>query len=331
MIEILNYLNSLKNEKKYQVVDWAYGDNESPKSINHYLNWVEEKRHEPLSYLADHRLELRKNLKNFYSEHQSAISFLFSYEATHYALKKTSQSELKIASFTLGFDGFDYHQVIKDYLNEIKNTLVQIDPSLKIQYVLDVHPVLERDLAYSMGLGFFGKNTMLIHPKLGSFFIIGSILLNKRLKLDTRSLEPNHCGQCTRCIDACPTQALDEKGLIAKKCISTFTIEQFKPDSKADESMNLSSGYIFGCDICQDVCPFNTRRVRLNLIEEKALSKKAVELFNSLTNGKIEDLIAKFQHMTNGEFKKIFIGTSFFRSGKRGLLKNFKKALEDLN
>ncbi len=331
---LVEYLDSIKNNKKFQVVEWGYSENSIPLTFNKFENWVKLKRNTPLKYLADHRFELRSDLKKFYPKYQSALGFLFSYESTHYELKeifKNNESHLKLASFTLGFEGLDYHHVIKEHLNSIRIELQKIDSDLEVELSLDVHPVLERDLAYGMGLGFFGKNTMLIHPKLGSYFIIGSLLLNKKLNLSHKTVEANHCGQCTRCIDACPTKALDDLGMNTSRCISTFTIEQMGASVVMDPNMNLSSGYVFGCDICQDVCPFNNRRIRQNLIEKRELSLKSMQLLGFLTHGKIQDIILKIQNFSNKEYKNFFIGTSFFRSGKQGILKNYLKAQKDIN
>lgn len=248
--------------KDFNVIDWGYTEELSPRSYEHYESWVERGDHGALKYLADHRKDARKSLENIFPEVKSALCFLFSYHPEKLALENFYQSKesngLKVASYTLGFEGLDYHVVVRDYLEKIA-TKLQETYSFNYRHSLDIHPVLERDLAYRAGLGWFGKNSMLIHREHGSFFIIGSLLLDQKLDLKIKETETDHCGQCRACIDACPTDAIDEehRSLIADKCISTWTIEIFKEGPSAPIGMESAQGEIFGCDICQDVCPWN--------------------------------------------------------------------------
>jgi epoxyqueuosine reductase len=155
---------------------------------------------------------------------------------------------------------------------------------------------------------------MLISKKHGSFFLISSILINKKLNLNTRTIEIDHCGNCTKCIDACPTNAIiDNKVIDANKCISTFTIELFK-DAEAPKGYPTNRGEIFGCDICQDVCPWNTKPLDKSELME---SPEYLKIFEE-TNLEV---------ISNREFKKIFKGTSLERTGRVGLLKNIKKSI----
>lgn len=323
--------------KKWEIVDYSFTDVAIPQTLDHYNQWVKEKKHLPLTYLDGIRKEKRQSLNEHWIEFKSAVVFLFSYHKTHQALhnfykKNSLWNKLKIASYTLGFDGMDYHHVLKNRLEEIGEFLKENHVGLEYKITLDTHPVLERDLAMRSGLGWFGKNSMLINRKHGSFLIIGSLLLNQEIKEDKMKIETDHCGQCTRCVDACPTEAIDPatRTITAKDCISTFTIEQFKLDTIPSEKMTLKDGFIFGCDICQDVCPWNKRIDRqsvstddafTNPLQNKILSfflfKKPIELSNEL------------QSLSEGQFKKIFSGTSFERSGKRGILKNIRYYLKE--
>ena len=200
--------------------------------------------------------------------------------------------------------------------------MLEIAASLEVDdydISLDVHPVLERDLAYRAGLGWFGKNSMLIHQNFGSYFLIGSLILHEKLDLTQRHLETDHCGNCRRCIDACPTQAIleNERTLDTKKCISTYTIEIFKEAPAPDGYPNVSNE-IFGCDICQEVCPW----VKKNAGETKLDSSWLVEFFDR-SQGEIYNEISS---LSNKEFKTKFRSTSLERLGKKGLLKNLKRA-----
>jgi epoxyqueuosine reductase len=321
--------------KQFGIVDFGYTEDLTPSSLKQYEEWVQKNHHYPLSYLADERKIKREHLSNFWSESQSALVFLFSYHQSHTDLQSFYQSNkewngLKLASFTLGFDGLDYHEVLKKKLNDIGEK-IKVEYNVDYKFVLDTHPVLERDLAYRAGLGWFGKNSMLISKKHGSFVMIGSLLLNKKINIESRQLDVDHCGQCQKCVEACPTQAIDSETRTIKAfdCISTYTIEQFKESEPVSDKMNLSSGFIFGCDICQDVCPWNKRIDRLNHFKGQVFSdtgKMITDFFLKNDVSKVKDEVLK---MSGGEFGRKFQQTSFFRSGKRGLLKNLLRYLKN--
>jgi epoxyqueuosine reductase len=312
------------------VCDFGYTEEFIPSTVDHYKTWVDKDQHLPLTYLEGERFEKRLDIREFWPEFQSAIVFLFSYDSKrqslqHFYKKDKSWNGLKIASYTLGFEGLDYHHEIKARLETIGEKL-KSEYQLDYKLTLDVHPVLERDLAFRSGIGWFGKNSMLINRKEGSFTLIGSLLLNKKIEsLSKKSFETDHCGQCTRCIDACPTQAIDPatRTIIAQDCISTFTIEQFKLETPVPEKMNLTSGFVFGCDICQDVCPWNTRleRTRTTLSEWNA---KQQEIMDFYLKRPINELSEDLEAMSGKTFEKRFRQTSFERSGRRGLLKNLR-------
>lgn len=317
--------------KDLGVCEYGYTEEFLPVTSSQYHAWVQQDQHLPLTYLEGERLEKRLDIREYWSEFQSALVLLFTYDNSRRALNEVFKSDpswngLKIASYTLGFNGEDYHY-------EIKNRLIKIGERLKEQYqleyklTLDIHPVLERDLAFRSGLGWFGKNSMLINKNEGSFTLIGSLLLNKKVDIFfSRPFEADHCGQCTRCADACPTQAIDleSRTITAKDCISTFTIEQFKIDTPVPEKMNLQSGYIFGCDICQDVCPWNKRleRTRGNAIFN--WNEKQHEILNYYIKRPVQELSEELEQISGKMFEKKFKQTSFERSGRRGLLKNLR-------
>ncbi len=155
----------------------------------------------------------------------------------------------------------DYHDVMLAKLNELHVWLEkQEGTSLNAKAYVDTGPILERDLARKAGLGWFGKNTMLVNQKMGSFFFIGTLLVDIDLVPDA-PFEADRCGTCTRCIDACPTGALEsERVLNATKCISYLTIEL---RGSIPENLRAPMGtHVYGCDICQDVCPWNVSFAR---------------------------------------------------------------------
>ena len=295
----------VKNLQDHQIVDWAYTEEDTPITLESYREWIEKGLHGPLGYLSDHRKDLRSSISSFYPEFQSALVFLFDYTAA--AKSNIEKKDYKFAAYTKGFDGVDYHHWIRARLDEIKESL-EID---NCTFSIDAQPVLERDLAFRAGLGWFGKNSMLINKTHGSYFLISSILLDKKLNLDKKGIEADHCGSCTRCVEACPTDAiLGSRSIDAAKCISTFTIEQFK-EVDPPAGYPTDRGEIFGCDICQDVCPWNNKPLLRSEVGDTAVFEKKIKGLD-LTS------------ISNREFKRIFKGTSLERTGRVGILKNLK-------
>jgi epoxyqueuosine reductase len=204
--------------------------------------------------------------------------------------------------------GADYHDVLRDRLNRLLAWLQSERPDCHGRGVVDTAPLLERDFARRAGLGWFGKNTMLLNKRQGSYFFIGALLVNLELAPDTPH-RSNHCGTCTACLDACPTGAFAAPGLLdARRCISYLTIEH-----KGEIPAELRSGlgnWVFGCDVCQEVCPWN-RKAPAGA--EPALAARPE--FESL------DLI-EVLGLSEEEFRRRFRGTALLRTKRRGLLRN---------
>lgn len=163
--------------------------------------------------------------------------------------------------------GTDYHDVLKKRLRQLLRQIREWAPEAQGRALTDSAPIMERPLAVRAGLGWIGKNGMLITPDRGSYLFLGELLLNIELEPDTAEV-PNHCGTCTRCIDACPTDAIVEPSVIdSNRCISYWTIE-YKGESLPEEIAGNLDGWAFGCDICQQVCPWNIRFSQETGIEE---------------------------------------------------------------
>ena len=154
--------------------------------------------------------------------------------------------------------GEDYHRVVGDMLATLASRLVEIGSAAEsTRWFVDAGPVPERELAQRAGLGWIAKNTMLIHPRLGSFTFIGTVFTDLDLEAD-EPFETDHCGSCRLCLDACPTSAFPtERVLDARRCISYLTIEHHRPFD-ADQGERIGD-WLFGCDVCQDVCPWNEK------------------------------------------------------------------------
>jgi epoxyqueuosine reductase len=209
--------------------------------------------------------------------------------------------------------GDDYHELMTHRLRELHDWLKREtgQPIAGKAYV-DTGPILERDLGRRAGLGWFGKNTNLINPQLGSFFFIGALVVDMELDADT-PFEADRCGSCTRCLDACPTQAfVGERVLDATKCISYLTIE-----AKGAMPLDLREkvgGLVYGCDICQDVCPWNVRFAR----EAREQSFKPRDVLG----GEPRALARRLLAMDTGAFTTAFKGSPMKRAKHRGLMRN---------
>lgn len=333
MNKIKDLLDS-KHLTKYSIVDWGYTNEAIPKTLQKYNKWVNEGLHGPLTYLDGERKEKRQSLKNYYPEFESAIVFLFSYSKYKFLLDefykdKSISNGLKIAGYVLGFGGIDYHFNVRDSLNELADSFRAIHPDIEIKHSLDTQPILERDMAVRSGLGWFGKNSMLISKKHGSFLMLGSLLFSKELDLELSNEEVDHCGQCTRCIVACPTDAISQDGrsIDSNKCISTYTIELFKDVSAPPLGMDTSNGEVFGCDICQEVCPWNKRLLRVNPVDKTINledTKERKKVFNFFLKRPLENIQEDLEGMSNRQYQREFFGTAMQRTGRQGLLKNIK-------
>jgi epoxyqueuosine reductase len=204
--------------------------------------------------------------------------------------------------------GGDYHDLLRTKLKDLLAWIRGELPETQGRGVVDTAPLLERDFARRAGLGWFGKNTMLIHPKIGSYTFLGALLVNVELPAD-EPFVPNHCGTCTRCLDACPTDAFVGPGqLDARRCISYLTIEL--RGSIPEELRPGIGDWIFGCDICQEVCPWN----------RKATPGSAPELQPR------EEMIAPdlvgWLALSDDAFRRRFRNTAILRTGRAGLLRN---------
>lgn len=210
--------------------------------------WLNQDRHGKMAYMANH-FEKRVDPRKLVDGAKSVISLLYNY---HAEVKQKDPEAPKISQYAYGKD---YHFVIKDKLKALLAFIQEEIGEVAGRCFVDSAPVLERDWAKRSGNGWIGKNTMLIHPKAGSYFFLAELILD--LELEQDGPMKDYCGRCTRCIDACPTEAISPEGYLmdGSKCISYFTIElrEAIPESYKDKFEN----WMFGCDICQEVCPWN--------------------------------------------------------------------------
>lgn len=204
--------------------------------------------------------------------------------------------------------GVDYHDVLHERLHALADFLRAQRPEAKVRGVVDSAPLLEREFAQRAGLGWIGKHTLLLNREVGSWFFLSALLTDQELAYDTAT-ETDHCGTCTACLDACPTDAFVAPYVLdATKCLSYTTIELREPIP-----MELRAGqgdWVFGCDVCQDVCPWNRKVPAVDEPEFVPL-----EGMNPL------DLVALFV-LDDDAFRRRFRNTPLWRAKRRGLLRN---------
>lgn len=268
----------------------------------HFEAWIDEGYSGDMQYLA-RGSERRRDTSLPYPGALSAIVVGLNYGGT--AATGT------IARYARGDD---YHQVMWSKLDALRK-LIEADVGRPVRgksYV-DTGPVLERDLARRAGLGWFGKNTNLINPQLGSFFFIGALLVDIELEPDA-PFEADRCGSCTRCLDACPTNAfVAPRVLDATRCISYLTIEA---RGEIPEEFRESIGdLVYGCDICQDVCPWNVRFSRD--LSESALSPRP-----GFDSPEPAAMASEILSMEESEFAARFRKSPMKRAKRRGLRRN---------
>lgn len=202
----------------------------------------------------------------------------------------------------------DYHDVVHDRLRLLANFVRMHRPTARVRGVVDTAPLLEREFAQLAGLGWIGKHTLLLNREVGSWFFLAALLTDLDLTVDAPH-EADHCGTCTACLDACPTDAFVAPYVLdARKCLSYTTIEL--RDEIPLELRAMHGDWAFGCDVCQDVCPWNRKAPAVDEPEFKPRAE-----MNPL------DLIALFD-LDETAFRRLFRGTPLWRAKRRGLLRN---------
>jgi epoxyqueuosine reductase len=270
----------------------------------HVEQWLDEGHEGDMGYLTRNK-EKRYDPRLLVEGTKSIVTILYNY------FPKQSLGDgkhFKIAKYAYGAD---YHDVLKRKLRELLERIETQTGKLDgVRVFVDSAPVLDRAWAVRCGLGFVGKNTTLIHPKKGSFFFIGHLFLPIKLA-ETGQPMTNRCGRCTRCLDACPTGALETPFCIdARKCISYLTIEY--KGSLAGMNPESFNGWMYGCDICQDVCPYN-RFALPNKEPEFQPSERLMAI--------LED---DWKNLSEADFDALFKCSAVQRAGYEGLKRNIE-------
>ncbi len=264
-------------------------------------SWLSNGMNASMAYMANH-FEMRLDPGKIEEGAKSVISVLINY---YPSLKQTDPEAPKISKYAYGKD---YHLVVKEKLN---NLLIFIQSSIspcRGRAFVDSAPVLERPLAKAAGLGWIGKHSLLISKAFGSYVFIGELIVDLELKYDA-PFKTDHCGNCTRCIDACPTGAIVfPRTIDARKCISYHTIEN-KGEIPESIRENLHN-QVYGCDICQDVCPWN----------KKAAPNQSPDFMS--IEGLLEMKKKDWTELSHESYNQIFKHTAFERAGYEQIKRN---------
>ena len=267
-----------------------------------FEDWLKQGYQGTMSYLErnfDKRLDPTKLVPGA----KSIISLTFNYFPTK---KKFNDNSFLISKYAYGKD---YHIIIKDKLKELFSQMKKEVGDIEGRVFVDSAPIHERAWAKISGLGWIGKNSLLLNKKMGSYFFLAEIICDLDLEYD--STVSDHCGTCTKCIDACPTDAITQAQVVdANRCISYLTIENKNEIPK--ELSKSFNNYIFGCDICQDVCPWNKFSTSHN--EREFLPKEELSKMSK----------KDWQELTYETFNKIFKNSAVKRTKFQGLKRNIK-------
>ncbi len=269
--------------------------------------WLSNGRHASMAWMENH-FDKRVDPRELVPGAQSVISLIHSYytPGTGQLGEPQPKDKAAISSYA---QGDDYHDVLKQKLFELLDWLRTEAGDITARVFVDSAPVMDKVWAERSGLGWIGKNTNLIHPKLGSYFFVAELIVDISLPEDSPIAD--HCGSCTRCIDACPTDAFVDATIVdASRCISYWTIEHRSHHIPEEISANMGN-WIFGCDICQQVCPWNK------------FSEPTEETRLQPRNG-IKRTVNEWEEIDEQEFSRVFRNSPVKRARFSGFMRNVR-------
>lgn len=272
-------------------------ENEAP----HLENWLKNNYNGELSYMENH-FDKRLDPRLLVDGAKSVISLSYNYYTSE---KQKDPAAPKLSKYAYGTD---YHFVIKDKLKELLLFIQDTIGEVSGRAFVDSAPVLDKAWAEKAGLGWVGKHSLLLSKQKGSFFFLSELIVDLELAYDFK-IQTDHCGSCTKCIDACPTDALKGNKVVdASKCISYLTIEL--KDNIPESFTNMMDNWMFGCDICQDVCPWN----RFSVQHQEPAFQPHPQLLQMTKRD--------WEEITEDTFKQIFKKSAVKRTKYSGLKRN---------
>ena len=268
---------------------------------DHLKKWLSNGYQGNLKYMENH-VDKRLDPGKLFAHAASVISVIINYRPVELI---PTEDNYKIARYAYGKD---HHKVIKNKLKTLIREIESKAGRIQARILIDSAPILEKAWTRRAGLGWVGKNSIVINPEIGSFFFPSEIVTDLELEYNEQSMA-DRCGNCTRCIDSCPTGALVAPGTLdARKCISYYTIEV--DDPVPEELKGRFHDRIFGCDICQEVCPWNAKRI--------VQTEPSFRLSDDLKKMRKQD----WENLSREDFDRIFAGMAIRRSKFEGLKRN---------
>jgi epoxyqueuosine reductase len=265
-------------------------------------DWLKLDYQSGMSYMK-RNIDKRKDVSQILPDAKSIISLTLNYYTHHQ--HSSDKNKGKVSRYAWGKD---YHLIIWEMLENLETELKRINPEFNCKSYIDTGPIMDKVWAVKSGIGWMGKHSNIINRELGSWFFIANIITN--IEFDYTNEMPDYCGSCTACIDACPTDAIVSDYVVdSNKCISYLTIENKEEIPK--EFSGKFDGWLFGCDICQDVCPWNIKFSEPTFVKD----------FHP-KNENIEIDLNEIDAMDNESFKERFSGTPISRAKLKGLKRN---------
>jgi len=285
----------------FNLIGFARAD-ELSEQTDHLKEWLDKDYQAGMKYM-ERNIDKRKDVSLILPQAKSIISLA----ANYYTDKRHSNQKGKGKLSRYAW-GKDYHLIIWEMLKELESELKKIEPSFESKSYVDTGPVKDKAWAVKSGIGWMGKHSNIINRKYGSWFFIANIITN--YEFDYTNTIPDFCGSCTACIDACPTKAIVQPYVVdSNKCISYLTIEnKGEIDSRFSGKFD---NWLFGCDVCQDVCPWNKKFSQSSQVAE-------FEPVNNQTELDLGEILA----MEKSEFKSRFAESPVLRTKLKGLKRN---------
>ncbi len=269
--------------------------------IERLEDWLSKNYQAGMAYM-ERNIEKRRDVREILPEAESVVSL-----GMNYFVDKNPPCEEGFGKVSKYAWGKDYHLIIWEILEELIERFTEIDPEFKAKAYVDTGPVMDKAWAVKSGLGWMGKHSNVINRNFGSWFFIANIICNR--EFDYSEIETDMCGTCAACIDSCPTGAITEDYTVnAGRCISYLTIEN--KGGISPEFKGKMENWVFGCDICQDVCPWNKKFSQTARVEE----------FHDTPNKQLD--LTEIEGMTNSLFKKKFAVSPIKRARLRGVKRN---------